>query len=194
MREVLLACLTFVFPLIAEVNLLVISGSTRTDSYNKKLAKEVAAIARDMGAKVTLVDLRDYPLPLYDGDLEDKEGLPKNAKKLREAMVASDAVVIASPEYNASVSAVLKNAIDWVSRGSREAFEGKRFGLMSAAAGGYGGARGLLHLRTILEDVGATVIEQQVTVPRSYEKGAIESPAVKEAIKVELNELLQTAE
>lgn len=187
--------LASVFPLFAEMNLLVMSGSTRTDSYNKKLAKEAAGIAREMGAKVTYIDLKDYPMPFYDADVEAKQGMPKNAKRFRAALIASDGVVIASPEYNSSVSSVLKNAIDWASRGedgkgSQEAFKGKKFALMSASPGRGGGARGLVHLRAILEDVGGIVVEKEVSISRAYEKDAIDNPEVRLAIREELIEVI----
>ncbi len=196
-KSVLLASLALAFPLLAEMHVLVFAGSTRTDSYNKKLAKEAAGIAKEMGAKVNLIDLKDYPMPFYDADLEAKQGMPKNAKRFRDAVKASDAVVIAAPEYNASIPAVLKNAIDWASRSeeggsSREAFAGKKVALMSASPGGGGGARGLVHLRAVLTDIGAEVVDKQVSVPRAYEKGAIENPAVVEGIREELSELLVT--
>lgn len=190
----LFTCLALVFPLLAEMKVLVFAGSTRAESYNKKLAQEAADIARSMGANVTFIDLKDYPMPFYDADLEAKQGLPKNAKRFQAALLANQAVVIASPEYNASIPAVLKNAIDWASRsedggGSYDAFKGKKFAIMSASPGGGGGARGLVHLRAILENLGAEVVEKQVSVPRAYEKGAIDNPDVKLAIEEELNEL-----
>ncbi len=161
----------FAFPLLAQMNVLVFAGSTREGSYNKQLSKEAAEIARRLGANVTWIDLKDYPMPFYDADLEAK-GMPKNAKKLRDLMVANDMIVIASPEYNASVPAVLKNAIDWASRkdgeASRSAFKGKKFALLSASPGRSGGARGLVHLRAIIEDVGGEVVSEQVSVPAAH--------------------------
>src|SRR5438552_18679945 len=96
--------------------ILAFAGSTRTQSFNKKLVKIVAAGARAAGAEVTMLDLRDIPLPLYDGDLEAAEGLPENAKKLKELMKSHAGFLISCPEYNSSISGVLKNAIDWASR------------------------------------------------------------------------------
>lgn len=160
------------FPLLAQMNVLVFAGSTRTGSYNKRLSLEAAEIVKRLGAKVTWIDLKDYPMPFYDGDLEKKSGTPKNAKKLRDLMVASDAILIASPEYNASVPAVLKNAIDWASRKdgnpSREAFEGKKFFLMSASPGPNGGSRALGHLRAIIENLNGDVSETQLSIPTAH--------------------------
>src|SRR4051812_33174915 len=96
--------------------ILAFAGSTREGSYNKKLVKVAAAAATAAGAQVTLVDLRDFPMPLYDGDLETKEGLPSNARKLKELFISHDGFLISCPEYNSSISGVLKNTIDWISR------------------------------------------------------------------------------
>ena len=136
--------------------ILAFAGSTRTDSLNKKLARAAAAIAGEAGAEVTFVDLRDLALPLYDGDLEEASGLPEGARKLKALLRASDGFLIASPEYNSSVTAVLKNALDWASRAETDdepplaAFRGKAAALLSASPGALGGLRGLVHLRAIL--------------------------------------------
>lgn len=118
-RFLLFACFAAAFPLFAEPNILVFAGSLRADSYNKKLAKDAAEAAGKMGAQVTLIDLKDFPMPFYDADLEASQGLPKNAKRLRDLMIASDAVIVSTPEYNHSIPAVLKNTIDWVSRSEK---------------------------------------------------------------------------
>lgn len=159
--------------LCAETRVLAFSGSTRTDSVNKKLLVEASSIARKSGAVVTIVDLRDLPMPFYDADLEVSEGMPANAKRLRQLMIESQVVLIASPEYNSSVSAILKNALDWASRSeqggpSSDAFKGKKFVLMSASPGQGGGVRGLVHLQNIIENVGGTVMPQKVSIPSSY--------------------------
>ena len=96
--------------------ILAFAGSTRTESFNKKLARFAAVSAKNAGAEVTVMDLRDYPLPLYDEDLEDSDGPPENATTLYELFKANDALLISSPEYNSSISGVLKNTIDWTSR------------------------------------------------------------------------------
>lgn len=182
-------------PLLAEPNMLIFAGSTRADSYNKKLAQKAAEMARTKGARVTLIDLKDYPMPFYDADLEAKEGMPKQAKRFREALMASDAVIIASPEYNGSVPAVLKNALDWASRSpaggsSYEAFKGKRFAIMSASPSRNGGARGLVHLRAILENVGGEVVAPETLIPSAYEAGAFEREEIALHLKQELDEVL----
>jgi len=117
--------------------ILAFAGSTRRESFNKKLVAIAAQGARVAGAEVTLIDLKDFPLPLFDQDLEAEHGMPENGKKLKKLFIDHDGLLIASPEYNSSFPAVVKNAIDWVSRPapgepSLVAFRGKVATLMSA--------------------------------------------------------------
>jgi chromate reductase len=154
------------------VKILAFAGSTRRDSYNKKLVRVAAAGAREAGAEVTLLDLADLPLPLFDQDLEAAEGMPANARQLKALMAASDGFLISSPEYNSSITGVLKNAIDWASRREKDeppkvAFTGKAVALMSASPGALGGLRGLVHVRAILANLGMLVLPQQKAVPRA---------------------------
>jgi chromate reductase, NAD(P)H dehydrogenase (quinone) len=190
--------LLFSTHLSAEVKVLAFSGSSREDSFNKKLVAEASELARQLGAKVTLIDLKDYPLPFYDGDLEAKEGMPAKAKQLRQLMLDNSVIFIASPEYNGSISAKLKNVIDWASRteekgGSREAFQGKKFVLMSASPGPGGGARGLEHLRTIIENVGGKVLAQQIVVPDAYNAFDEQGHLKNQKLKSTLQQLVQKA-
>lgn len=155
--------------------ILVFAGSTRSASYNKQLARFAAEAARAAGAEVTLLDLRDYALPLFDEDLEEQQGLPENAKKLKALFREHDAFIIASPEYNSSITAVLKNTLDWISRSESGdepalvAFRGKTALLLGASPGGFGGMRGLVHLRAILGNIGVIVLPDQVVVPKAHE-------------------------
>jgi NAD(P)H-dependent FMN reductase len=154
--------------------ILAFAGSTRTDSFNKRLIKIAAAGARVAGAEVTLIDLRDYPLPLYDGDWEEQDGLPLNARKLKDLFLANEGLLIAAPEYNSSMTAVLKNTIDWVSRpvpgeAALNCFDGKVAALMSASPGALGGLRGLVHVRAILQNIRVLTIPDQVAVPNAGE-------------------------
>jgi chromate reductase, NAD(P)H dehydrogenase (quinone) len=154
--------------------ILAFAGSTREASYNKMLVKVAAVGARAAGAEVTYVDLRDLPMPLFDEDLEAKEGMPENARKLKELMIAHQGFLIASPEYNSSVTAVLKNAIDWVSRPALGepglvAFTDKVAVIMSASPGGFGGLRGLVHLRSILGNIKVFVLPDQIAIPKAFE-------------------------
>jgi chromate reductase len=154
--------------------ILAFAGSTRTDSYNKKIVKIAAAGARSIGAEVTYVDLRDLSLPMYDEDLEAKEGIPPGARQLKDLLLTNDGLLIASPEYNSSLSAVLKNAIDWASRPVEGepplgGFVDKVAAIMSASPGALGGLRGLVHLRSILGNIKVLVLPDQVAVPKAYE-------------------------
>ncbi len=154
--------------------LLAFAGSTRTDSFNKKLVRIAVAGARAAGAEVDLIDLRDFPMPLYDGDLE-KGGMPEPARAFKKLLVEHPGFLISSPEYNSSFSGVLKNAIDWASRSENDrepplvAFKGKAAMLMSASPGGLGGLRGLASLRPVLSNIGMMVLPDQVAVSRAGE-------------------------
>lgn len=148
------------------VRVLVLPGSTRTDSFSKKLGRAAAAIVKEAGGEATFVDLRDHPMPLYDGDLEAAEGLPAAAVALRAVVKQHHAVVFATPEYNASLSAVLKNAIDWLSRPYAaepgvSVWKNKTAGLLSASPGALGGMRALVHLRQVLMNLGVLVVTEQ---------------------------------
>ncbi len=145
--------------------ILAFAGSTRRNSYNKKLVRHAAQAAETAGAEVTLIDLRDFALPLFDEDLE-AEGTPAAAQQLKQLFLSHNGLLIASPEYNSSLSAVLKNAIDWVSRSAsgepmKAAFLDKVAAVMSASPSGLGGLRGLVHLRSILQNIGVLVLPDQ---------------------------------
>lgn len=155
--------------------ILAFAGSTSTGSFNKKLVAIAADGARSAGAQVTSIDLRDFPMPLYDADLETASGLPENARKFKNLLREHNGLLISSPEYNSSISAVLKNAIDWASRAESDdepplvAFKGKVAALMSASPGGLGGLRGLVHLRSILGNIGIIVLPDQVSISSAHE-------------------------
>lgn len=177
-----------------------ISGSTRKDSYNKKLLAESEKIARELGADVTIFDLKDAPIPLYDSDLESEKGLPENAKKLQTLFANADGIIIASPEYNGSISGTLKNAIDWLTRDSegkptRKAFEGKRFAIMSASPSQMGGSRSLEHLRYLLTSLRGNVLEEQVTLADAYNQfngqNRLTNSEVKSQLEKEIKALLK---
>lgn len=201
LKWLLVTCLTCAAPLMAvEKKVLAFSGSLREDSFNKKLVNEAAKIAAQMGAQVKVIDLKDYPMPFYDADLESKFGLPEQAKRLRDLMIGSDAIIIASPEYNGSLSGILKNTIDWMSRGedaqfSRDAFKDKLFAIMSSSPGGGGGKRGLDHLRVIIQNVGGKVITAQTVIPNAADaftsQGSLKNPDQQEQLRQEIIQLLQ---
>lgn len=154
---------------------LAFGGSLRRDSFNQKLAAIAAAGARDAGAEVTLIALRDFPLPVFNQDIEDAEGLPPAAKKLKQLFREHHGLLISAPEYNSSISGALKNAIDWVSRAETDdepplvAFTGKMASLCAASPGALGGLRGLVHVRAILGNIGITVLPDQVAVSKAHE-------------------------
>ena len=167
------------------------AGSTRQDSYNKKLVKIALQGAEEAGAKVTYLDLRDLPMPLYDGDLEEQYGLPENARKFKDLLLSHQGLLIASPEYNSSISGVLKNAIDWASRpapdeASLACFTGKVCALMSASPGALGGLRGLVTVRMILGNIGVIVLPEQVAVSKAMQAfapdGGLQEPKQHQSI------------
>ncbi len=154
--------------------ILAFAGSLRKESYNKKLVQIAAGAARRAGAEATFVDLKDYPLPIYDGDLEASSGLPDNALKLKKLFLEHDGLLLACPEYNSSITAVLKNTIDWVSRpapteASLACYAGKVATLMSASPGALGGLRGLVHVRAILGNINVIVLPEQIAVNKAHE-------------------------
>jgi NAD(P)H-dependent FMN reductase len=154
---------------------LVFGGSTRRDSLHRKLASSAAAELQRRGVETTLADLRDYPMPLYDGDLEASEGLPAAAIAFRQLLAEHELLVIASPEYNGSFPALVKNVIDWTSRpaaaGERPAalYRGKRTALLAGSPGPSGGRRGLRRLRELLEMIGMTVVDEPVAVSGAFQ-------------------------
>jgi len=172
--------------------ILVFAGSIRADSYHRKLAQAAAAALRNAGAEVTHADLKDYPMPLYDGDVEAVQGMPQQARAFKRLLLTHDGFAIASPEYNGSFPALLKNAIDWTSRpepGEKPlaAFRGKTASILSTSPGAGGGQRGLRHLRELLEMIGVRVLPAQLAIPRAFEafdaRGALERPEDRNALE-----------
>ena len=158
---------------MAAARVLAISGSARNDSLNKKLLALVAAAASEAGASVTLLDLREFSLPLYDGDGELANEFPANAASLRELLVAHDGLLIACPEYNGGISPLLKNTIDWMTRApggkaDPSLFNGKLAALCAASPGPWGGMRGLRWVRELLNNLGVTVLAHQVTIGTAH--------------------------
>ena len=155
--------------------ILAFAGSLRKESYNKKLVKHAIRGAEAAGGEVTYIDLYDFPLPVYNADIEENEGLPANAIKIKELMWASDGFIISSPEYNSSISAVLKNTIDWASRKASpdevylSCFIDKVALLLSTSPGPLGGLRGLVHLRSILENIHTFVLPGQISISNAAE-------------------------
>ena len=156
--------------------ILVLAGSIRTGSHNARLAALATKELALAGADVTRISLADYPLPLYDGDLEANSGVPGNAVKLKQLMAAQQGVFIASPEYNASITPLLKNTLDWISRVRERGepplavYKNRVFALGGASDGAYGAMRSLMALRQVLElGCGALVLPEQIAVMRASE-------------------------
>jgi chromate reductase len=151
--------------------ILVFAGSIRTGSYNQKLAALAAATLKAQNADVTHISLKEYEMPLYNGDLESKDGVPENAKKLCRLFNAQQGIFIASPEYNSSFTPLLKNTIDWVSRvkDGGKPF-GKVFALGGASPGAFGGYRSMTQLRQCLEHgLDALVIPEMISIRTANE-------------------------
>ncbi|HWT44227.1 MAG TPA: NAD(P)H-dependent oxidoreductase [Sphingopyxis sp.] len=152
----------------------VVVGSTREGSFNRALGELAAARLEAQGASVTRVDLAAFDLPLYSAAREANE-FPPDALKLKTLFAAQDGLLFVSPEYNGSLSPLLKNAIDWASRPTGEeslvaltAYRGKAAAIMSASISPFGGLRGLMHLRQILSTIQMLVIPEQVLVPNAH--------------------------
>lgn len=188
----------------SSVRLLFISGSQRQASYNKRLARLGASIAEANGIAATFADLGDYSMPIYDGDIEASEGTPENAAKLKHLMSLHTGIFIASPEYNSSIPALLKNTLDWVSRVREgdeipnEVFKTRVFALGSASPGGMGGLRGLNTVRQVLElGLGALVLPEQFAVPRAAnafeENGHLKNKESQETLKALIQKLARAA-
>ena len=170
------------------VKILAFAGSTRTRSYNKLLIQNAAQFAEQHGADVKLIDLRDYPMPLYDGDLEERDGVPENALKLRRTMCEHHGVLLSCPEYNSAITAVLKNSIDWVSRPVPDepalaAFTGKTASLLATSPGALGGLRTLVSVRTILGNLGMIVLPKQFALPNAGQAFDADGDLVDEAAR-----------
>jgi len=184
--------------------ILVLPGSNRTGSHNVKLAALAAKELTLIDADVTRISLADYELPIYDADLDSRHGQPANALALKQMIMAHHGVFIASPEYSASVTPLLKNALDWVSRVRERgdplyaAFKGRVFAIAAASPGRTGGLRSLMALRQILElGCGALVIPQQVAIPNAEmafdDKDEIVDLGVANLLRTELQGLVDMA-
>ena len=165
--------------------ILALAGSTRAESFNRKLLRIAVAAAEGAGAEVAVLDLKDFALPLYDGDDEAAHGLPEPAIRLRAAIRAHDGLLIAAPEYNGGLSAVLKNALDWTSRAHAgepqlAVFAGKAAALLSASITAYGGVRSLIQLRAVLTAMRVLVLPEQFALPLAAQAfgpdGALTNP------------------
>jgi NAD(P)H-dependent FMN reductase len=185
------------------LKILILPGSARRDSVHRKLAAAAAELVTEAGAEAILIDPADYPLPLFDQELEDADGLPAAAKALKQQFLAADALIFVSPEYNSSVTPLMKNFIDWVSRAESHdetplaAYKGKVAGLLAASPGALGGIRGLVHLRAILGNIGVLVVPKQFALGSAYgkfdESGKPVDSSVRDGVRPVVAEVLSVA-
>ncbi len=158
-----------------KLKILAFAGSLRRKSFNKRVLQTAIKGAQNAGAEVTLVDLRDYPMPLFNSDDEAAFGIDENALRFQGLLTEHDGFLITSPEYNGSLSGALKNAIDWASRPSdkyqrSDVFQGKFAAIMTASPGSFGGVRVLSHMRDVLTSIGVYVLPTEIAVSFSGEK------------------------
>ena len=157
------------------IKILALSGSTRAGSLNRLLLDVASSGARSAGANVTSIDLADFPLPFYDADFEAENGLPHEAELLQSLVATHHALLIATPEYNGGYAAVLKNALDWISRPRLDgsmglaAFAGKLAAVISASPGALGGMRSQIALKMVLDKLGVTVIPQSFSLGGAHQ-------------------------
>jgi len=155
--------------------LVAFSGSIRKDSFNRKLIEALVEIAKSQGVDTQYLDLKDYPLPIYNGDLEEEEGIPENALIINQAMQDADGFILACPEYNGFMTPLMKNTIDWVSRPTEKgatsllAYKEKTALLLGASPGALGGIRGIPHMRTLLSQIGTSVFPTVKGIPKAHE-------------------------
>lgn len=180
-----------------KTNILIFSGSIRTGSFNTMLAKIAAQVAQEEDINATLIDLKHYPSPIYNGDLESEKGIPEHVESIKSLMKTHDAFIIASPEYNSSYSPLLKNIIDWASRKSHPdeepliCFKNKIVGLVSASPGRLGGLRGLYTLRALLSNIQCIVSPKLVSIPFASKKFTEEGQFVKKEDKEKVRALVK---
>jgi NAD(P)H-dependent FMN reductase len=177
--------------------ILAFSGSARKESLNRKFLAHAVQAVREAGGEVTLIDLNDYVLPLYHGDLEEAAGLPANAAKLIELVTQHAALLIASPEYNSMFTPLLKNTLDWCTRGDTDPFGGKVAAVISASPGALGGIRSLQLAQQLLLKLGCHVVPGQVYLPHADKafdaNGALVEPRARKLAQTLAAALVRTA-
>lgn len=175
--------------------ILAFSGSARRESLNRKLLAVAVGAVRDAGGQVTLLDLNELAMPLYHGDLEDEHGMPANATKLVELILSHDALLVASPEYNAFITPLLKNTIDWCTRAEENPFTGKVAAVISASPGMFGGVRSAQHARALLLHIGCQVVPAQCFLPRAHEafdeNGGLKDARARKQVETVAKDLVQ---
>jgi NAD(P)H-dependent FMN reductase len=181
---------------MAAPRILAFSGSARRESFNRKFLAAAVMATREAGGEVTLIDLDDFSMPLYHGDLEDAQGMPENATKLVALITAHDALLIASPEYNSMITPLLKNTIDWCTRGDENPFEGKVAAVVSASPGMFGAVRSLKMAQQLLQHLGAYVVPGQTVLAHADEAfdadGRLKDPRAMKSVRTLAEKLVAT--
>ena len=176
--------------------ILVFAGSTRNHSINKQLAQIAAAKANELGGEGVFIDLADYEMPPYHGDVERDDGIPDAARRFAGLVADADGIVIASPEYNGAYSPLLKNTIDWVTRVDRGLFA-RPTALISGSPGRMGGKRGLAILRATLENIHVPVIDEQASIPDAGNKiidGSLRDPDAENQLERVIEGLIRSTQ
>jgi NAD(P)H-dependent FMN reductase len=176
---------------------LIFAASLRAESLNSKLAAVAARVAGQAGWTVDHASMRDFDVPLYDGDLEGNQGIPAGAQELRRRLLESDAFIVSSPEYNASMPGTIKNLIDWTSRFRPQPFDGRHGLLLSASPSLAGGNRGLWALRMPLEHLGARIFPDMFSLGMAHKAFAdddIADPALRTRFEKNVQAFLSLAE
>lgn len=176
--------------------ILAFSGSARRDSLNKKLLAVAVSAVREAGGEVTVIDLNDHALPLYHGDLEEANGLPDNAAQLIKLIVTHDALLIASPEYNSMITPLLKNTLDWCTRGDDDPFPGKVAAAISASPGAFGGMRSLKLAQQLLTHLGCLVVPSTTSLAHADKafdaSGALTDARAQKSVRALARSLVET--
>lgn len=179
------------------VRILAFSGSARLESLNRKFLSFAVQALRDAGCEVTVADLNELSLPLFNGDLEDKAGLPANAAKLIALITSHQGLLVASPEYNSMITPLLKNTIDWCTRVEDNPFEGRAAAVISASPGVLGGARSLVMAQGLLLKVGCDVVPGQCFLPHAGKafdaEGRLTDPHAQKSAKALMVKLARAA-
>jgi NAD(P)H-dependent FMN reductase len=177
--------------------ILAFAASARRESFNRKFLAHAVDAVRAAGGEVTLLDLNDFALPVYHGDLEDAEGLPANAVRLIGLVAGHDGLLVASPEYNSMFTPLLKNTVDWCSRADENPFEGRVAAVLSASPGAFGGVRSLQMAQQLFLKLGCHVVPGQCVLPHADKafdpQGRLAEPRTLGTVKALAARLVLTA-
>ena len=168
-------------------------ASARKDSLNRRLGERVQFLLEGEGHQAVIRTMAQAPLPLYDADLEQSQGIPQAADELAQAITAARGVIVVTPEYNGGIPGTLKNAVDWLSRRDEVPLDGKPVLLMSASPGAFGGIRGLWHTRVPFEAIGALVYPSMVAVPKA-DQAVLSPESLDKRLKPALEEFVSFTE